>query len=656
MKKVLAALGILAVIVIAAAVIVPGLVPAEKIRDEMVAQVKAATGRDLSIDGKMAVSLFPTLSVQVANVALSNPPGFTTRDLVRLGAVDVRLKLMPMLVGRIEVDSFVLLDPVISLETDRHGRANWVFDQGKPADKAKSGGGSAGAVPLSDIRLGNVRIANGRLTYADGKTGAKEEVSDVNLAIGLPGLDSPLTATGGLRWHGKLIELTLDVARPRALLEGKATDAGVAVAAEPVKFAFKGSVESGVTGDLELAVPNLRGLAQWVTGKPLDAPGIGLGPLSITGRLAAAGAKVSFSDAVLRLDAIKAAGDLAVDTGGARPAVKGRLAVETLDVNPYLPPEGQGSKAAGTRSTPAHPAAAKSDWSDEPLDASALKAADVDLTLSAQAIRVQAIQVGKTALRVVIKDGRLAADLTELALYQGAGSGRLAVDGSAPGVGLDAVFSLKGLKAEPFLKDAAGFDRLDGTASAEIHLAGKGRSQRQLVSDLDGTGRVDFLDGSIRGINLASMVRNVASAFTATDRAAEKTDFAELGGSFVIKDGLLTNKDLALKSPLLRVEGAGSVDLPRRTVTYRVEPKLSATLEGQGGQSDVAGVTVPVVVEGPWDNLTYRPDLAGMVKDGVGKALDGALAGKAPALPTMLPGMSGMGGPLSLDPKRLFGR
>jgi AsmA protein len=41
---------------------------------------------------------------------------------------------------------------------------------------------------------------------------------------------------------------------------------------------------------------------------------------------------------------------------------------------------------------------------------------------------------------------------------------------------------------------------------------------------------------------------------------------------------------------------------------------------------------VPVMVEGPWDNLSYRPDLGAMVKEGVGKAVEGALSGKLPSV------------------------
>src|SRR6185369_6611749 len=114
----------------------------------------------------------------------------------------------------------------------------------------------------------------------------------------------------------------------------------------------------------------------------------------------------------------------------------------------------------------------------------------------------------------------------------------------------------------------------------------------------------------------------------------------ELGGTFTITNGIVDNRDLEMKSPLLRVAGAGTVDLPQRTVNYRIEPKVALTGQGQGG-SDAGGITVPVVIEGPWDNLHYRPqiDPAALLKQ-PGKALEG-LQG---IIPGAKPGIGSSGG------------
>lgn len=121
------------------------------------------------------------------------------------------------------------------------------------------------------------------------------------------------------------------------------------------------------------------------------------------------------------------------------------------------------------------------------------------------------------------------------------------------------------------------------------------------------------------------MIRNVASAFLDSDaKKTQKTDFAELGGTYVIRRGVLSKNDLSFKSPLLRLSGKGTVDMPKQRVNYRIEPKLVASAKGQGSSTSAPGISVSVIVSGPWNNISYKPDLAGaggLAKD-PSKALD----------------------------------
>ncbi len=653
MKKVLAALGIVLVVMIGAVAALPALIPAERIKTELSERVRAATGRPFTA-GSVSVSVFPALAVQVRDAALGNPDGFSSMVMAKLGALDIRLKVFPLLHGQLEVDSFVVTAPMVALEVNRQGRANWVFGDGTatPPAVTKTGAPQAPAAggakaSLADLRLNDVRIVNGTVSFRDARAATQESVTAINLAVTLAGLDSPLEVNGGFAWRGHTVALKSGVERLRVLADGAGTTGTkVSVTADPVTVSFTGHLDGAskqIKGAVDLAVPSVRGLTEWTTGKPLAAPGNGFGPLAIKGQLDAVGSRFSFTQAALSLDAIKATGDLAVDTGGVRPAVKGRLDVDALDLNPYLPPEnkdgGGGKSAAKAAPSSSASAAAKSDWSDDPIDVSALKAAEADFALTAGSIKIRKLNIGKSALTLALHGGRLTADLSQLALYHGMAKGRVMLDGSKPGVGLDAKASLDGIEAQPFLADAAGFNRLTGTLKADIAVNGTGRSQRQIVGGLGGRGSLAFNNGAILGINLAAMLRNVTTAFTGSGDAQQKTDFAELSGTFLITNGIVSNKDLALKSPLLRVEGAGTADMPHRTVNYRVEPRAVATLEGQGGKADVGGLVVPVIIEGSWDNPTFRPDLAALVKKNAGSLLQKVLGGKS----------------LPFDPSKLLG-
>jgi AsmA protein len=222
----------------------------------------------------------------------------------------------------------------------------------------------------------------------------------------------------------------------------------------------------------------------------------------------------------------------------------------------------------------------------------------------------------------------LVADLKELNLYDGTGKGRITLDGRRKVPAVKSAFTMEGVSAEPLLTDAADFDRLSGTGRLEISVSTRGESERAMVQASNGTGAVKFVDGAIKGVNLAAMVRNVKAAFTPGGAGdTQKTDFAELSGTFRIEKGILRNNDLKLLNPLIRLAGAGTSDLPKRRVKYRVEPKVVASLKGQGGEGEAKGIMVPVIVKGPWHDLKYRPDLASLVGDAAkdpAKALEGA--------------------------------
>ena len=231
-------------------------------------------------------------------------------------------------------------------------------------------------------------------------------------------------------------------------------------------------------------------------------------------------------------------------------------------------------------------------------------------------IRYRDIQVGQSRLTLSLQDGLLDLQLRELALYDGAGAGRIVVDAGPDVPRLQVTFDLTGLQAEPFLMDAAGFERLSGAGTVKLAVSTSGRSQAEFVGALNGSGNIAFRDGAISGINLGAMVRNVGAAFLDPSAGeARKTDFTELSGSFTITNGLLRNNDLLLLSPLLRLEGKGTANLPPRTLDYRLTPRIAATTEGQGGARDVAGISVPIIIEGPWSDLSYKPDLAALITE-----------------------------------------
>lgn len=628
MKKLLLALLAIVVLLVAIVLIAPFLIPVDTYKDQVAKQVKAQTGRDLTIAGDLSLSILPRTQLTAGQVRFSNADWASTDSMARFERMQIRVNPFALLSGELQVESFVLQQPVINLAKAKDGRGNWQFAKtdGEAAPAEDTGGGQAGGAgagtgPLQDIGLNDVRLVDGTVTYTDQATGRTTELTGVNMTVQLTTLDAPMTADGQLTWNGETLNVTLETGPPRRLMAGEQTDVALELSSSPVDLSFDGALVNAaprrLQGQVDLDIPSIKGLAKWA-GSPIEAPEGTLETFKLAGTVDAKGETYGFSADTIVFDKIEGEGRFAADLTGKKPRLSGALDLQQMNLTPYLPAPTEpadGQRQGGTgdggdaKGKPA-------EWSDAPIDLSPLHLVDVDFDLSVAGIQARAVKVGRSAIQMQLADGRLQADLTELNLYSGQGKGRVVVNARQDTPSIAKVFQLKALNAKPFLTDVAGFERLEGTGAIQLDVQSSGRSQKALVNALDGTGAINFQDGAITGINLAAMVRNVKSAFQNAGET-QKTDFAELSGTFDITDGVLENDDLILLNPLLRVRGAGQADIGQRTVNYRLTPKAVATTKGQGGQLQEEGVAVPVIVEGPWHDVSYRPDLKSVIEDAV---------------------------------------
>ena len=67
-----------------------------------------------------------------------------------------------------------------------------------------------------------------------------------------------------------------------------------------------------------------------------------------------------------------------------------------------------------------------------------------------------------------------------------------------------------------------------------------------------------------------------------------------------------------MTSPLLKVAAAGKVDIAQSTIDILANPEIVAGEQGKSGANDLAGLTVPVRIEGPLDSPKIKPELKGM--------------------------------------------
>ena len=510
------------------------------------------------------------------------------------------------------------------------------LDSGFAIDKVDLGKlaavGAEGGAPIAGIASGNLRAkASGespralvealqggvdfKLGAIDVKDAAAGAISGVDMAIDLPGLAGSPSLKGEVVYNKRKVGLDVGLDPLDKILGGESFSLKANVASDLLAVSYDGQIQQdpvpGLDGQFSLDATSVGQLLAWL-GQPLPEDQPDPGPLAVRATLAADGTKVALKEATItgkEIDgkpAAKVTASGSFDGGGEIAQFEGKVDVARLDLNAFMP-------AASEEEAPAAEAEAApaQGWSEEPIDASGLRQAEGTISLTTGEVLFRDVVVQNTAAEVKLAGGVMNFTLSELVLSPGQVAAAAMVDGSAQGVGLSYDVKLSGVEAKPFLKSFAGTDILSGKMELQAKGAAKGANQLQIVKSLNGDGGLKFLDGAVEGFDLAGTIRSAGQLGMAPEGGEKpKTDFTELSATFTITDGLVQNRDFKMLAPVVRVNGAGDVPLPPRTLDYKVEAKLVASLKGQGGEDALAGIPIPVHAHGPWDNLAYDIDWA----------------------------------------------
>ena len=295
-------------------------------------------------------------------------------------------------------------------------------------------------------------------------------------------------------------------------------------------------------------------------------------------------------------------------------------------------------------------------WSSATIDINGLNYIDIQARISAAELQLGDARFTPAAIDAALTSGVLKAQVANLGAYEGTANGDLTVDvsGATPSYALRT--DLANVRALPLLDGLADFDRLDGKMQAKISVRSSGTSQRAIMSNMAGTAFIVFQDGTIKGLNVAQMIRSLtASTLSGWQDSEEKaTDLSQLSASFRIEKGQAQTTDLNLVGPLVKMTGVGTIALDTKQIGFRVEPKLVMTTEGQGRVTDPVGLGIPVMIEGPWAAPRIYPEMHGILDNPeaayaklkeMGKGLFGEKgAGIGAAIGSLLGGQPGAGG------------
>ncbi|MEQ1790146.1 MAG: AsmA-like C-terminal region-containing protein, partial [Rickettsiales bacterium] len=461
------------------------------------------------------------------------------------------------------------------------------------------------------IVLGKTKIKDGNISYKDMLTGKSYNAKNVNLDIQMPSIDSSLNIDAELTLNNEHASFSLHADQPLQLMEDGSSKITTNInigSLLTLEFAGNATMQNA-NGNIDINIPSLIALSNW-TGKKLDWNGDTSLALDIKGIISCTISDCSFNKAKIILDDNVLSGNMKINFANKIPVIEAKLTTDRFDINPYLAKNVK--QASNSLSIISSAQAAQTQgWDTTPINLSGLRSINANLSLNAKELLYKNTILSKMALNLKLSNGSLALDIPYIELYDG--TAKISATANASNA-ISATFNASKIQIEPLLKDFTQSDRLTGLANMNISITGNGASQRDIVSSLAGKGDVKINDGMFKGVDIAKVISTARDMVTGSDTYSEETKFSELGGTFTIAQGIIKNDDLMMKAPLLRLKGAGTVDLPRRYVNYRLIPSVVATLQGQGGKSK-NGLDIPVIVEGSFEKLKFTPDLGSIIEE-----------------------------------------
>ena len=586
--------------------------------------VEGATGRDVVIAGEAGVSFWPVLGLRAEEVTLANVEGGRAPSFIAADEIDIGVELRPLLDRQVNVRRLVLQRPRIALEVDNEGAPNWVLAPRPPEGPPPTTTPGEPPVDVARTRLREVRIRNGEVSFFDARRGAGWVIGDVDISTAITALDEPMRAKGSVRYNDETVRLDMEIGQPGAAIRGEVTPISLQLESELLNAEFEGQTLAA-SGELAGAVrahgSSLRRLAAW-TGAPIQG-GVGLEQFAVSGRIAIGNGAYSFSNAGFAIDLVRGRGDFILSELRGKPYLSGRLELFDFDLNPYLsgeaPPPASDAPQAVAAAADASPEPTaqiaaieappraldvQAAPTETPIDFSGLQAINADLELVTAAVLVQHMRIDRARLNLVINDGYMAATLHNLTLYGGSGRGRFEIDARGAGVRIAPELAFDNLEARPFLTDAINFSNIEGRAELTLNIRAQGRTQRELLSSVDGRAHLEVVSGTLHGVDLGGVATTIRNALRGELIAPEaETDFQGMSATFAIADGVLASDDLSFNTPDLRIPGIGVIDVPGRRLDLRLAP-----------QSPRGGIAVPFSIRGPWGEFSYASDLNGVTQ------------------------------------------
>ncbi|MBT8084107.1 MAG: AsmA family protein [Woeseia sp.] len=660
----LAIAGIVALVIVAAVALLLLFDPND-FRERIAAEVEEATGRELVIEGDLAVSLFPWLAVEMGSTRLGNAKGFGDKPFASFDTARLSVQVLPLLLRREITVGDVELDGLrLELAVNRAGTTNW--DDLTSADTAStSAADETQADGASNLDISGVELRNSYIHYNDAQSGSDYTLQNLSMNTGrvVPGEAFDFSGNGDFESSADEIDGVVQAAGRLIVSEDFATLTfaeltldGMAngIASQPAEFQISASdmvadIDNSKLQPTRVSVTILGALAEldiksasWaddVIGEatlnveefspremaplfdvevPPTADPAALTSARFSAQAAMDANAIGLRNLKLSIDDTALTGEIILPFGETAP-IRFDLEGDSMNLDRYMEPASESGTASGS---------AASDDFEIPVDM--IRGINARGTLKLSEATFADMTFTNIQLGLNSAAGKLRLNPVSADLFDGTYTGDVQVDASGAVPKLSLNEKVADVSLTPLGKAMFERDKLSGTINGSFVLNTSGPTLSVMRSNLNGTMAFELADGAWQGVDLWYQLR-AARALYRREQPPEKrepvrTDFSSVLATGVVTNGVFENKDLQAQMPYLQLTGQGTVNFVTAEMDYSLRARVLERPEFLEGASDeeLAEFTealIPVRIRGPLLDPTVRPDIEGMFRDQVEEKL-----------------------------------
>jgi uncharacterized protein involved in outer membrane biogenesis len=592
------------------------------------AAASKALGRTVHIDEKILIttSLQPIFSLE--SLRIGNPDGFETGDFLRMKSTKIQVRVLPLLLWKINIAEFRVKGLSVMLLQNQSGAVNWTAGTSvdksppEPTSQEKQPGGKETSFEIS----------------SDSFVLTQLHFEDITVEYLAPGMNEPsqfqIEKCTGTMPAGKSFTLSMnghvlkepystvvEIGSLKEFLEENRSWMKIKTAIAKTNIEFSGDI------DLSQAVNSLQ-LEASIKGDRLDSLNsllnLDLPPLKYyrsRALLTMGGDRFDLKDFEVQVAESQLLGKMSYDKSGSRHKAIIELSAQMIQLNDFDLGDWSAEKTNSTDSAPqndteeqiehdeAHPppevdSSATSEKARALLSPEVINQFDVHVQVNAEKVMSGTDDLGRGLLTATLKDGRFTLDPVQLNLPGGSFSlkASLKPDPAAPDASIRAV--MKNFDFGVLVRRVNPAAKMGGTISLDVDLTSTATSFDDLMAG--GNGHFDF-SGHLENLKAGIIdlwAVNLLAAIVSRKDETESTINCVIG-YWTMQDGVLTPDVLVIDTTEIRICGKGSIDFGEQQISLTVAPTPK--------RPEFFSLAIPIRVQGSFENFGLGIQSGGLV-------------------------------------------